>query len=61
LWKRRVFDRDHILSSSLWFEGFDVNEEINNMMDGILEDKSNGYTYNFLMMPTMMALWKELF
>jgi hypothetical protein len=46
LWKEIVSCRDQALSSSLCFEGSDVNEEINNMMDGIPEDESNGYKCN---------------
>jgi hypothetical protein len=34
LQKKRVSCRDQVLSSSLHFKGFDVNEEINNTMDG---------------------------
>ncbi len=33
-------------SSSLCFEGFDINEEINNMMDGIPKDESDRYMWN---------------
>jgi hypothetical protein len=46
LWKRRVLCRDHVLSSSLCCEGFDVDEEINNMMNGTPKDNSNGYKSN---------------
>ncbi len=35
LWKIIVSCRDHVLSSSLRCEGFDVDEEINNMMNDI--------------------------
>jgi hypothetical protein len=31
--------RNHILSSSLQSKGFDVDEEINNMMNGIPQDE----------------------
>jgi hypothetical protein len=43
LWKNKMSCKDQALSSSLHFEGFDVNEEINNMMDGTPEDKFDGY------------------
>jgi hypothetical protein len=48
--------RDHALSSSLRFEGFDVDEEINNMMNGTLQDKSDGYMCNIFMILIVMAL-----
>jgi hypothetical protein len=35
--------RDHTLSSSLQSKGFDIDEEINNMMNGIPQDKLDGY------------------
>jgi hypothetical protein len=38
--------KDQALSSSLRIEGSNVNEEINNTMDGIPEDESNGYRCN---------------
>jgi hypothetical protein len=38
--------RDHTLSLSLRFEGFDIDEEINNTMNGTPQDKSNGYKCN---------------
>ncbi len=44
--KRKTSCRDWAFSPSLKFEGFNVNEEIKNMMDGILEDESNGYKCN---------------
>jgi len=47
-----VFCKDHIVSSSLHFEGFEINEEINNEMDGTLEDKSDGYNYHSYNDPT---------
>jgi len=37
-----MFCKDQAFSSSLHFEGFEINEEINNEMDGTLEDKSDG-------------------
>jgi hypothetical protein len=46
LWKRRVYYRDHVLSSSLRSKGFDVNEEINYTKDGTLEDEFDGYMCN---------------
>jgi hypothetical protein len=39
---KRMFCKDQALSSSLHFEGFEINEGSNNEMDGTLEDKSNG-------------------
>ncbi len=38
--------KDYVLSSSLRSEGFDVNEEINNTMDGIPKEESCGYKCN---------------
>ncbi len=38
--------RDHTFSSSLWCEGFDVDEEIINMMNGTPQDEFNGYRCN---------------
>jgi hypothetical protein len=43
LWKSKMSGGDHILSSPKQYEGFDVDEEINNMMNGIPQDESNGY------------------
>jgi hypothetical protein len=39
---KRMFCKDQAFSSSLHFGGFEINEEINNGMDGTLEDKSSG-------------------
>ncbi len=47
LWTKRIFYRDQALSPSLHSKGFDVNEEINNTMDSILEDKFDGYRCKF--------------
>jgi hypothetical protein len=48
LWKRKVFCRDEALSTSLHYEEFNVNEEIDIMMDGTIGDKFNGYKcYSF--------------
>ncbi len=44
--KRRLSYRDHIFPSSLWFEGFDVDEEINNTMNSIPRDEFDGYKCN---------------
>jgi hypothetical protein len=44
--RRRMFCKNQALSSSLQSKGFNVNEEINNMMDGTLEDESGGYRCN---------------
>jgi len=44
--KRKVSYKDHVLSSSLRSKGFDVDEEINNIMNGTSKDKSNGYMCN---------------
>jgi hypothetical protein len=41
-----MYYRDHILFPSLQFEGFDIDEEINNTMNGISQDESNGYKCN---------------
>jgi hypothetical protein len=46
LLKRKVSCRNQVLSPSLCSEGFDVNENINNKMDGTPEDESNGYKCN---------------
>jgi hypothetical protein len=40
----------------LQFEGFDVDEEIINSMNGTPQDEYNGYKCNNLMILTMMAL-----
>lgn len=61
LWKRKMSCIDQALSSSLRSKGFNVKEEINNTMDGTLEDKSNGYRCKFLMMPLMMAFYFYFF
>jgi hypothetical protein len=42
LWKVRMSCRDHVLSSFLRSKGFDVDEEINNTMNGTPQDESNG-------------------
>jgi hypothetical protein len=39
---RRMFYEDQALSSFLHFEGFEINEEINNEMDGTFENKFDG-------------------
>jgi len=44
--KIRMFYKDHTLSSSLRFEGFDIDEEINNTMNGIPQDEFDGYMCN---------------
>jgi hypothetical protein len=44
--KIRMFYKDHTFSSSLRFEGFDVDEEINNTMNGIPQDEFDGYMCN---------------
>jgi hypothetical protein len=44
--KRKVSYKNHVLSSSLRSKGFDVDEEINNIMNGTSKDKSNGYMCN---------------
>jgi hypothetical protein len=41
-----MYYRNHAFSSSLQFEGFDVNEKINNTMDGIHKDKYDGNMCN---------------
>jgi hypothetical protein len=41
-----VYYRDHASFSSLQSKGVDVNEKINDMMDGSFEDESNGYMCN---------------
>ncbi len=46
LWKRKLSCRYQAFASSLHSKGFDVNEKINNTMDGTPEDKSNGYRCN---------------
>ncbi len=38
--------RNHAFSSSLRFNGFEVDEEINYTMDGTPQDRSNGYRCN---------------
>jgi hypothetical protein len=38
--------RDQAFSSSLCSKGFDINEEINNIMNGIPKDEYNGYMFN---------------
>jgi hypothetical protein len=38
--------KDHTLSSSLQFKGFYVDEEVNNMMNGTLQEESDGYMCN---------------
>jgi hypothetical protein len=37
---------DHIFSSCLQYERFDVDEEINDMMNGIPQDEFDGYRCN---------------
>jgi len=60
--KKKVSCRDHVLSSSLWSEGFDVDEEIINTMNGTPQNEFDGYKcIIFLIMLTMMALWEEFF
>jgi hypothetical protein len=44
--KRRMSCRDRALSSSLQSEGFNLNEKINDMTDGTLEDEPDGYMCN---------------
>jgi hypothetical protein len=44
--KRKVSSKNHALFSCLPFKGFDVDEEINNTMDGTPQDESNGYMCN---------------
>ncbi len=41
-----MFCKNQALSSSLRSKGFDVNEEINNTMDGIPKDEYNEYMCN---------------
>lgn len=41
-----MFCKIQALFSSLRSKGFDVNEKINNMMDGTHEDEFNGYMCN---------------
>jgi hypothetical protein len=41
-----VSSRYHVLSSSLQYEGFNVDKEINNTMNGTPEDESDGYMCN---------------
>jgi hypothetical protein len=43
LWKKRMSCKDQALSSSLRYEGLDVNEEINNTMDNTPKNKFDGY------------------
>jgi len=45
LQKRKSY-RNHILSSSLQSKGFDVDKEINNMMNGIPQDELDEYHCN---------------
>jgi len=44
--KKKSVCKDHALSSSLQFKRFDVDEEVNNMMNGIPQDECNGYMCN---------------
>ncbi len=44
--KKTMYYRDHAFFSSLWLQAVDVNEKINNMMDGYLEDEYNKYMCN---------------
>ncbi len=59
LWERIVSCKNHVFSSSLQCEGFDIDEEINNTMNGIPQDEYDGYNRNIFMMPILMALWKK--
>lgn len=43
---KRLFCKDQVLSSSLHSKGFDVNEEINNEMDGTPKVEFDGYNYD---------------
>ncbi len=56
---RRMFCKDHVFFSSLHFEGFEINEEINNEMDGILKDKFNGYNYDNFNDPTSEGIFRR--
>jgi hypothetical protein len=44
--KKKKSYRNHILSSSLQSKGFDIDEEINNMMNGIPQDELDEYHCN---------------
>jgi len=43
---KRMFYKDQVFCSSLHFEGFGINEEINNERDGTFEDEFDGYIYD---------------
>ncbi len=59
--EKKKYYRNHALSSSLQFERFDVNEKINNTMDGILKDKYDGNMCNIYNDAKMMSFWEKLF
>lgn len=61
LWKRKVSCRNHALSSTLRSKGFDVDEEINIMMDGTTQHEFNGYMCNIFYDATSDGTLKRTF